>query len=52
MSLKHFVTWKVSIRELKHIIQKLKETPAISLPITQDVELLIILQEVGVEKKE
>ena len=43
MSVKHFVTWEVSIDELEDIIKKLKETPLMSIPLDETTELLIRL---------
>lgn len=45
MNLKHFVTWDVTIEELKEIAEHLKECPIISIPLTDDVELTIRLKE-------
>jgi len=45
MSLKHVVTWRVSIEELKEIVKNLEECPCISLPIDDTTELIIIEKE-------
>lgn len=44
MNLKHFVTWKVSVKELEEIIEKLKETPCMSIPLDDNVELILTLK--------
>jgi len=41
MTLKHFVTWKVSIKELEELTAQLKDCPCVSLSIDGDVELII-----------
>lgn len=44
MSLKHFVMWRVTIKELEELIEMLKETPLISFPL-DNVELAIVLKD-------
>jgi len=44
LNLKHFVTWKVSVKELEEIIEKLKETPCMSIPLDDNVELILTLK--------
>ena len=41
MTLKHFVTWEVSIKELREIVEQLRENSVLSLAIGEDVELII-----------
>ena len=45
MNLKHFVRWKVRSEELIVLAKSLKETPCVSIPIDEDVELMLILDE-------
>lgn len=41
MSLKHFVRWDTTPKELRNLAENLQETPTIAIEIAEDVELLI-----------
>ena len=48
MTLKHFVTWDVTIKELRELATELEKCPVVSIPIDSDVELIFRRKEAKV----